>query len=562
MRIIYVTDIHGSFNELTILLQETVADLYIIGGDLIDIPFYSMDTAITYHELQNFFHGLRRAQGRMNIIIEDLVDELLDDPDTSDEIHEKGMKYQHYTIRARRVMQQKYKVLENILSSKSNSLVLALPGNYDMDLKYTSLHERDLHLHRYYIDNVCIAGYGGADIFTAGIPERYIIRYRAGIGTQDKANEMYQYFKAARPDIIVSHQPAHGINDRISYKGPSGSPALRTYCNSRRVPLCLTGHIHEAWGMVYNEGTVYLNPSNFGELITTTGEVSEGGFFYQIEMDGARPSEIIFRKLAGNRVHDIADYFNVGDSWAEKIIDPERYMALERRENYDMKIKKYSHIPEIVLFNEIRQFFRSFQTRETDERIGIMEDVARLLENMTDGIAMDLLGSVNIGLSGSESDIDMVLYLRCENPCREMTSICPALSRVRELIQEKLEGICHFQIIDCVDLNLVEKSIMERDYESETLQRFVAHRSMGRPINYRVIAPVEDLLNSDMEFRKEIEGSIQAFFKIFTNTSQHVKSFEKYELRLKTLGIHIPEAIRDKIKQYFRLSSEDNISLK
>ena len=77
MRIIYATDIHGSFNELNILLQETVADMYIIGGDLIDIPFYSMDTAITYHDIQNYFHGLRRAKDRTEIILEDFVDELL-----------------------------------------------------------------------------------------------------------------------------------------------------------------------------------------------------------------------------------------------------------------------------------------------------------------------------------------------------------------------------------------------------------------------------------------------------------------------------------------------------
>jgi len=30
---------------------------------------------------------------------------------------------------------------------KQKSQIFALPGNYDMDLKYTSLHERDLHLH-------------------------------------------------------------------------------------------------------------------------------------------------------------------------------------------------------------------------------------------------------------------------------------------------------------------------------------------------------------------------------------------------------------------------------
>ncbi|MGZ3636120.1 MAG: metallophosphoesterase, partial [Syntrophales bacterium] len=43
MRIIYLADIHGGFDRLNDLLNETVADVYIISGDLIDIPFYSMD---------------------------------------------------------------------------------------------------------------------------------------------------------------------------------------------------------------------------------------------------------------------------------------------------------------------------------------------------------------------------------------------------------------------------------------------------------------------------------------------------------------------------------------
>ncbi|MBW2598690.1 MAG: hypothetical protein JRC60_01010 [Deltaproteobacteria bacterium] len=128
------------------LLSETVADLYIIAGDLIDIPFYTMNTAIDYHELQSF-------------------------------IEEKGSKYQQYTIRARRVLQQKYKVLENIMAIKQTTPVFSLPGNYDMDLKYTSLHERDLHLHWHNVQGLKIAGYGGADIWTPGIPERYVVNY-------------------------------------------------------------------------------------------------------------------------------------------------------------------------------------------------------------------------------------------------------------------------------------------------------------------------------------------------------------------------------------------------
>jgi Icc-related predicted phosphoesterase len=557
MRIIYLTDVHGSFDNIKTLLQETVADVYIIAGDLIDIPFYSMETAIKYHEIQSSFHALRRRMDRQNMIIEDFVDEIINDPSSEEPLIESAMEYQQYTIRARRVMQQKYKLLENICSMKGSSQVFALPGNYDMDLKYTSLHGRDLHLHWYQLDNCRVAGYGGADVFTAGIPERYIVHYNGGIGKSDSHNEMYTFFRAVKPDIIVAHQPPHGIHDRLSYKGPSGSPALRTYCDNNEVKLCLTGHIHGEWGFLFSDNTVFLNPSNFGEVTMTTGEVAEGGFFYQIEMKNSNVEKVVFKKLVENRVYDLIDYFPVKNKWQENIIDNERVEALRKTENYDMKMKKYSHIPEIQLYNDIRSFFRSFQTQETDIRIEVLEKVAEMLEGHFDSVAFDVVGSVNFGLSQPMSDLDFVLYMRCDKDCSDMKGNCPSMNEVNSRIENLLQGKFKFQIIDCVNLNLVEQSIKENNYECEATQRFLTHRLMGRPINYRVMAPVEDMLNENMEFRKEIEGSIQSFFKIFTNTSQHVQSFYKYELRLKSLGIKIPEAIREKIRSYFHISENE-----
>lgn len=558
MRIIYLTDVHGSFDYVKTLLLETVADVYIIAGDLIDIPFYSMDTAIKYHEIQSRFHALRRRMDRQDMIIEDLVEDIINDPASEESLLKSAIQYQQYTIRARRVMQQKYKVLENICSMKTSAQIFALPGNYDMDLKYTSLHARDLHLHWYQLENSRIAGYGGADVFTAGIPERYIVHYKGGIGKNDSKNEMYSFFRAVKPHIIVAHQPAHGIHDRLSFKGPSGSPALRTYCDNSDVKLCLTGHIHNEWGFVFSDNTIFLNPSNFGEVTMTTGDVAEGGFFYQIEMTNGDVEKVIFKKLVGSRIYDLIDFFPAKGKWNEKIIDPERVDALKQMKNYDMKIKKYSHIPEVQLHNDIKNFFRTFQTQETELRIEALEEVVKMLEGRFESVALDAVGSVNFGLSQSMSDIDFVIYMRCGNNCIDINGNCNNIADINSQIEELLQGKFKFQIIDCVNLDIVEQSIKDKNYECESTQRFLSHRLLGRPINYRVIAPIEDLLDENIEFRRELEGSIQSFFKIFTNTTQHVQSFQKYEQRLKSLGIKIPEAIKEKIKTYFDPGDRDD----
>lgn len=553
MRMIYVTDIHGAFERVKTLLTETVADVYIIAGDLIDIPFYNMNTAINYHELQSFFHGLRLRMNKEGMTIEDFVEELLEMPDVSTDIEEKGSRYQQYTIRARRVLQQKYKILENIIAVKQKTPVLCLPGNYDMDLKYTSLHERDLHLHRHQVQDIVIAGYGGAEIWTPGIPERYVVRYRGGIGVEDQSNEMLNFFEEAAPDVIVTHQPAHGVHDRVTQFGTSGSPALRSYCNQHHVLACLTGHIHGDWGLQYSEGTIYLNPSNFGEVTLLTGRVAEGGFFYSMEIENRQIRKVIFKKLVDDRVYDVADYFFENGRWEEKVIDRDRYAAMKAGENFDMKTQKYSHIPEIQLYNEIKQFYRLFQTEETEERLDKLEKVTRFIEEKIQGdIAIDVLGSTNMGLCQTGSDIDFVLYIRCDPESPADLNTCEQYMHAQTLLEEILRPDYEFQIMDCIDLNVVEKAIREKNYEDDMTQRFVAYRALCRPINYRVIAPVEDLLNEDMEFRQELEGSIQTYYRIFINTSTHSRSFAKYESRIKSIGIKIPDSIQEKIKAYLQ----------
>ena len=308
MKIIYATDVHGYFERVKILLDETPADVYIIAGDLIDIPFYTMGTAMNYHELQTFFHSLRRKMAREDLYIEDFIDSLLDASEITEEVRAKGTKYQEYTDRARRVMRQKYRVLENMMSFKPGAKVYCLPGNYDMNLKFTALHSRDLHLHAYDIGGLKIAGYGGADLWTPGVPEKYVIHHNAGIGVDVEKNEMYQFFKANAPDIIAVHQPAHGIRDRVTTYGTSGSPSLRAYCDSHDVLLCLFGHVHNEWGVQEPQGTVYLNPSIFGEVTELSGRVAEGGFFYQIELEGREIGSILYRKLVERKIYDIAEY--------------------------------------------------------------------------------------------------------------------------------------------------------------------------------------------------------------------------------------------------------------
>jgi len=559
MKIIFATDVHGYFERVGYLLEMIEADIYIIAGDLIDIPFYTMDTSMHYHELQTFFHSLRRKMDRQDLYIEDFVDAMLRSGHVTDDIISKAQRYKEYTDRASRVMRQKYRLLENMISPQKRGKVYCLPGNYDMNLKFTALHIRDLHLHCYERGGLKFAGYGGADIWTPGIPEKYVIRNRAGIGAHMEKNEMYQFFATNKPDVLVVHQPAHGILDHVTTYGTSGSPSLRAYCDHHDVLMCLFGHVHDEWGVESAQGTVYMNPSIFGEVTEISGRVAEGGFFYEIEVEKRRIERILYRKFVDNKVFDIAEYCLRGGKLEERIISEPRYNAHRRRQNYDTRVEKYSHIPEFELYNDIKDFYRSFQTKETSERLEQLEEMTFLLDQkLQQDVAMDVMGSVNMGLSQYGSDIDFVLYGRCLHDCGEDFTRCPRYRELSGLIHEALGDEYEFDIMDCINLNRVEKAIRERNYESNALQLFVAYRAICKPVNYRLIVPVEEMLNHDIGFRHEVEGSIRSYLQIIIHTSQHTRSFEKYEKRLRNLGIKLPDAIRHKVQVYLQIKNGEN----
>jgi len=287
-------------------------------------------------------------------------------------------------------------------------------------------------------------------------------------------------------------------------------------------------------------------------VTTTKGEVAEGGFFYEITLndDDKNITRVQFQKFVNKNIYPIADYTRSNGIFSEKIIDPERFNALRFQQNFDMKTEKYSHIPEIELFLDIRNFFRRFQTRESEIRMQELELVLQEITNEHGEIAFDIVGSLNMGLSSSSSDIDLIIYMRIDGV---YTGECFGTEDFKNtiiLLDHYLEGKYSYQVIDAINLNVVEKSIRDENFECEITQRFVLHRAMCRPVNYMVIAPVEDLLNSKAEFRKEVEGSVRSYFKIFMTTTSHSTSFDKYLTRIRSLGVKIPDAINAKIKRY------------
>ncbi len=548
MRIIYCADLHGGFAQLYHLLKETIADVYVVSGDILDIPFYSLEQSMEYFELQNIFHGMRREEGEEERGLEEYVEALQAVGGLNEYLLGQARRYLELTATARDIMENKYRILENIFSTENNALILTIPGNYDMDLSSTALKDRSIHLKTVRHEGVLFAGYGGAAVRTPGFPESLLVPYR-GKAEKDTDSELYRFLDASNPDIIVAHHPAHGVLDDISYYGSWGSPSLRTYCDNHPVLACLTGHLHENWGVRFVEGTLYMNPSNFGEVTTPRGETSEGGFFYEFQVETNAIPEILFRKIVEYRVYDIAEYLKRGDTYTERIIDRQRHEALRRISVVDDTIERYNQIPELKVLRDIRNFFRIHQTRQTEERIINLEKAVASLGNLASHIALDLVGSVNMGMALDSSDVDAVLYLRDRDSCGEDYDSCDFARDMGERIKGFLSERHGFQIIDFINLDVVEESIRNERIDCDMTQRFSVYRSFCRPINYRIVAPVEDLLNANISFRMKAEENMRSYLRVLGSTWDIKKSFEKYVVRLRGMGVHIPEQMLTRIEK-------------
>jgi len=546
MNIIYIADIHGAFSQVKDLLAATDAQIYIVAGDLIDRPFFTEEMSARYRGLQSSLARLQYRLGPAAADMDDFVESVLERSDLSPDIIEQAREYREATVRARRVLQQKYKVLESILSLKRNSMVLCLPGNYDMDLQYTSLHGRDLHRHWYHAAELRVAGYGGADVATPGIPQRYSVPYKG-----DRAmSEMARFFKETNPDIVVTHKPAHGVHDHVAPMGESGSTELRRFCEENLVPLCLTGHIHDQWGFEEMEGTIYLNPSNFGEVHLPNGQISEGGFFYSIGTKGRQIDRVVLSKLVRGTVHEVVSYTPGDPHWVRKVIDEERFGALLRGKNHEGDTDPGR--PSIR--EQIRRNMRWYFPGRADEnaKAAAAEEIALAQTRLGEygfSTCADFLE--NEDSPADSPRLDVVVYARSGGP-RIYDEGRSGTAEIPSLIKAYFMACQRVRVVDWIDLDRVERALRSRDYECDETLRFAAYRCFAKGLD--ALPPdeagrVERELNSESEYLGEMEGTGWAYMEIFRNVASRVETMKIFENRMRELGITAPEAYKRRIRE-------------
>ncbi len=542
MRIVFLTDIHDAFQPLETVLRSTSADLYVLAGDLIYRIFPRYQVAWRFIELQELLAG-HRAGPDPRESLRDVAERICRQGEAG--LAAQAREYLRLCDRAEAAMHRAYDRLERVLAGHPGLRIQVLPGNYDMDLQRTALKDRDLHLRCLEVEGWRIAGYGGADVYTPGIPDHLRVPFREERRGGEVLSEARAFFRSVRPHILVLHTPPYGHLDQLPGHGHVGSLSIRDYLDDASVALVLSGHLHESWGAEWAHGTCYLNPSNFGRVMTVS-RARPGGYFLDLILEEGRFQVATLRQAERGRIHDVVD-FRPGDRGLERLVlDEARYARMGG------KAPKAAHIRPIRQFQRLKSFFLGYETPESKVLVKELRGVYRRIRKEGMNVAFDLLGSLNLGMAQGGSDLDLVVYLKGEECVPDELDACAVPRPLAAVFQELKERHLDVEVCDSLDLDRVERAIRVEDREDGQLQRFIFYRAVCRPVNLRLIKAVENQFLRKERFRREMEMRLREYLRILVSSVRHVRSFDKYLARLRAAGVRIPKEVEATIRRYLR----------
>jgi hypothetical protein len=218
----------------------------------------------------------------------------------------------------------------------------------------------------------------------------------------------------------------------------------------------------------------------------------------------------------------------------------------------------YIKSPLLKEFNSLKKFFRTYESPVSKMRIRDFKNFTAMINSSGDQVAFDLLGSVNFGQAEDYSDVDVIIYLDCDeehegectyDTCRKFKMYKKLLTNT--LVYQYAGNTYKVDFVDCINLRCLDRDINNNNQESITLMKFGFYRSICRGINKKIFRPFENKIVANPAFMNVINSSLEDFFHGLISNSQHSYSFRKYIERVSFRnGKHIPDSIIDKIKAY------------
>ena len=109
-------------------------------------------------------------------------------------------------------------------------------------------------------------------------------------------SEPQEYFTEQMADVLVLHNPTYGFFDRVPGVGNVGSIGIRNHLDDHNPRLVVSGHVHEDYGVALRNGTMFLNPSNFGGVDSPYGWQA-GGAYAEVYMEEGHVNQVNIMRL-------------------------------------------------------------------------------------------------------------------------------------------------------------------------------------------------------------------------------------------------------------------------
>ncbi len=209
----------------------------------------------------------------------------------------------------------------------------------------------------------------------------------------------------------------------------------------------------------------------------------------------------------------------------------------------------------IEIYQALKNKYRNYDTKHALKR---MQTLRRGVQHLSDRgfpVALEILGSINFGIVEPNSDADLIvlhhcdLHLDCPPDCPNLKFESDAL--LRHMRQQPGSENANLEVLDCINLRYVERLIEEKRFADEPiLLRFMFYRNMGRPVNRPLFIKLYEKLESEAELAKAFQPWASEALAIYLKTSDHRHSFSKYNERIMSQGLDLPEELQQELKYY------------
>lgn len=206
----------------------------------------------------------------------------------------------------------------------------------------------------------------------------------------------------------------------------------------------------------------------------------------------------------------------------------------------------------------LKSNYRNFDTKNT---LRLMQAFRRTVPQLAEKgytIAFDMLGSINFGIAGDDSDADCILYHACDIHADrpDCPEVCPTLMFEKQEIRKSVRkglGDKKFQVefLDVMNLKYLDSLDLAADLTTnECVFRFLFYRSIARPVNRPLLRRYQDQLENIPELKESFSEHASKILESYLNTNSHRYSFNKYNERIMNRGIHLPEDLMKELKTY------------